>query len=667
MLSLLKRIRDTIVLPPHISEFEDKYVRRMNRISLAFFALHVPVFVAVAFFNDTGPLMALGLSLAVLVGPVVAYRTLDNPRRVSVVYGFTAMLMGGLLVHFGQGPVQIEMHFYFFALLAMLALFGNPAVILTAAVTVAVHHLALWYYLPSSVFNYDAPIWVVLVHAAFVVLESVATVFIARSFFDNVIGLEKIVNARTKQLDARNQEMRLVLDNVDQGLLTLDAQGVMSTQKSATVERWFGPAQDQQSFADYLMQTAPETATAFEIAFDQAQMGMLPIEVALDQFPANMKVDGRHFALGYTPITHDEALVQLLVVISDVTAAVERERLEAEQREAMRIFDQLLSDRGGFLEFFEEAEQLVANLASNKHTDLRTLKRAVHTLKGNAMLFGVHSIADQCHAIESRIEEEALAPSPDQLLALGETWNRIKGRLSVVLDENTRTAIEIAPTDFDKLLAAALREAPGPQLAKMIADLKLEPTAVRLQRLSDQAKRIARRLGKGDIDVRVEDQMLRLDPERWSSFWSSFVHVVRNAVDHGLEIPEERARVGKSESGGLSIATVMSNGEFVIRLKDDGRGIEWDSVRARAQALGLPSATHADLERALFSDGLSTASEVTEYSGRGVGMGAIRAACEGQGGRMRISSSPGQGTEVEFRFPVDAMAPTPAERLAAAA
>ena len=65
------------------------------------------------------------------------------------------------LVHVGQGPVQIEMHFYFFALLAMLAVYGNPLVILVAAVTVALHHLVLWALLPASVFNYDAPIWVV--------------------------------------------------------------------------------------------------------------------------------------------------------------------------------------------------------------------------------------------------------------------------------------------------------------------------------------------------------------------------------------------------------------------------------------------------------------------------------------------------------------------------
>src|SRR5262249_17283367 len=145
-----------------------------------------------------------------LVGPTLAYFFFQNPRSLSVTFGFTAMAMGGLLVHFGQGPMQIEMHFYFFTLLALLSIFGNPLVIILPAVTVAAHHGLLYFLLPRSVFNYDASLWAVVVHAAFVVLESFAACFMARSFFDNVIGLERIVGERTRELDAVNRDMRLV-------------------------------------------------------------------------------------------------------------------------------------------------------------------------------------------------------------------------------------------------------------------------------------------------------------------------------------------------------------------------------------------------------------------------------------------------------------------------
>ena len=125
-----------IKLPTEVTAFEHNYLVKLNRIALYFFYANIPVFMLVAWANDTGPLFALGLSLAVLAGPTIAQYSLKKERAKSMIYGFTSMCMGAILVHFGQGPVQIEMHFYFFALLAMLCMFGNPAVNIVAAVTV---------------------------------------------------------------------------------------------------------------------------------------------------------------------------------------------------------------------------------------------------------------------------------------------------------------------------------------------------------------------------------------------------------------------------------------------------------------------------------------------------------------------------------------------------
>jgi two-component system chemotaxis sensor kinase CheA len=229
-----------LALPAEITLFEQRFLARLNEVALIFFYLHIPVLMAVAWAAGIGPLYALALSLVVITGPTIAYRTVHNPRWLSVVYGITAMLMGGMLVHFGQGPVQIEMHFYFFALLAMLCMFANPMVNLAAALTVALHHLIVWWLLPSSVFNYDAQWWVVLVHAAFVVLETVAACYISRQFFDNVIGLERIVEARTATIRENQRDMHLILNNLGEGLVTINLDGQMSSETSRAVKTWFG-------------------------------------------------------------------------------------------------------------------------------------------------------------------------------------------------------------------------------------------------------------------------------------------------------------------------------------------------------------------------------------------------------------------------------------------
>ena len=661
----LVSLMDTVRLPAELTEFEVKYLERVNRLATWFFACHVPTFAAVAYVNDTGPGLAVMLTLAVLMGPLVARKTFSNPRHVSLMHGFTSMLMGGLLVHFGQGPVQIEMHFYFFALLAMLAIFANPMVVLLAAGTVAVHHLALWFYLPRSVFNYDAPLWVVLVHAAFVVLESIATVYIARSFFDNVIGLERIVRKRTAQLDDKNRQMRLVLDNVEQGLMTVCRDGMVSAERSAAVDRWLGVCPGGVRFSDCLGRKDPRVAEAFESAFEQLLMGVLPPDVALDQFPTETEFDGRHFGIDYTPILEGDEVVRLLVVITDRTAIVEHAQLEQEQRETMSLLERARRDQLGFLEFFDEAKVLVVAITQWHCEDLTMLKRTVHTLKGNSMLFDVHSVAKICERMEEEMSATAGRPSEALERELAGRWHRLMDSLRVIVDGEDRDSVQVSADDYRVLLSKALAQPTSSELAEMLVALRLEKTQERLERIGDQAKRMANRLGKGAISVVIRDGNLRLDPSRWQSFWQDFVHVVRNAVDHGLESEDERRDRGKQGAGVLSLTTALEGDAFVVRLHDDGRGIDWDGVRTKAAGVGLPHETRADLEAALFHDGLTTRNEASCLSGRGVGLAAVRTACVQRRGTIRVHSRIGEGTTFEFSFPASEMAPKPSEYLAA--
>lgn len=661
MIERLRRLLDFIVLPKDISRFECDYLARVNRITMQFFWLHVPVFTLIAWANETGPLLALALTFAVAVGPWVAHRNLANPRTVTLVYGFTAMLMGGLLVHFGQGPVQIEMHFYFFALLAMLALYGNPLSILVAAVTVALHHLLLWFVLPSSVFNYAAPWWVVAVHAAFVVLESVATVYIARSFFDNVIGLEKIVQKRTLELDQRNLAMRLVLDNVDEGLITIARDGSMHSEHSAALTRWFGEPRAGESVVTFLSRIDARFAEEFGLAWEQCLEDVLPLEMGLSQAPALLTLEPRQYRFSYRPIFDAaNALAGLLIVITDTTAELERQRLEQEQKETLAAFNRIVADKAGFLEFLGEAEELLATACGRASVGPAIQRRALHTLKGNCMTFGIQSVADVCHRLESLVQDERRLLKPEETAQLARIWGRLKERLKALLGEHAQPCIEVEPDEFVALLRDALDGTPPALLAQRIADLRLERTSVRLQRIADQTRRLAMRLDK-DVEVRIEAGDLRLDAERWAHFWSAFVHVVRNSVDHGIEPGEARSLGGKPSKGTVRLETGLEGGEFVVTIEDDGQGIAWEKVRERARAAGLACATREDLVEALFVDGISTAEQVTEFSGRGVGLSAVKAACTGRGGRVEVVSEPGRGTTFRFRFPRQAMTPEPAE------
>jgi len=645
----LTALREFLFLPEEITEFERDYLAKLNRVTTIFFALHLPVFMGVAYLNDTGWLDAIPMTLVVLAGPVLASRVFPNPRHVSLVHGFTAMIMGGLLVHFGQGPVQIEMHFYFFALLAMLAAFGNPLVIVTAAVTVALHHLGLWYFLPESVFNYDAPIWVVLVHAAFVVLESFATCFIAKSFHSNVIGLEKIVAKRTEQLEERNRDMDLILGNVVQGLATLSRDGTLGAERSAAFDRMLEVRPGGSDvFAEVLRELDPDFGDMFELGFEQLQDGFMPTEVSLALLPDRVTVGARTFAFAYAPIGDPEEWQQLSLVVTDVTAEERQKQLEAEQRDLMTVFECMSRDRTGVGEFMAEATVLVESLRRRTWDGLGGLKRTLHTLKGNASIFGFDHFAHVVHELEDFVDAEGGVPTEERFAVLFESFGRLRDKLGALLGDAQQVDV-----DDDELRAAVdsvLRGDPARTIANRIASWRHERAATRLARIETQLERLATRLGR-EVEVELRDHDLRLDPERLAPFWSAFVHVVRNTVDHGIEDAEERTAAGKPATGHITLSTERVGDELRITVRDDGRGIDWDRVRAKAERLGLPTDSQEALTRALFAEGLSTREKVTQLSGRGVGLTAVAEACDALGGAIHVESERGVGTTMSFVVP----------------
>lgn len=653
---MVRALASYLVLPRELSAFEASYLRRLNRIGLIFFGLHLPVMVAIAWWNGTGAWLALGLSAAVVAGPALAYVSLSNPRTVSLTYGVAAMFMGGVLVHVGQGAVQIEMHFYFFALLAMLAVFGNPMVIVAAAITVALHHLALWFLVPRSVFNYDAPVWVVGVHAMFVALESVAACFIARSFFDNVIGLEEIVRARTAELDARNRAMRLVLDHVDQGLATVDRRGVPSLERSQVFDRWFPPAAGAGATVfDLFGAASPAFAERSRVAWGEVTAAVMPLALTLEQMPNRLLAGGRQHSISYVPIGEGDSPERFLVVVTDVTAEARRADAERDSRETGELFERLLADRTSVETFFEEGAALEKAIGGAHGQDLSTLERMLHTLKGNSAIFGLTSLSVLCHDLESWVAEARTPPPAEVLAPFREHWASLVARSERLLGAK-RYVVEIGETDQAGLERSIRDGVDDETLLRMVYDLKLEPTQRRLEHFAEQARRIAGRLDK-EIRVTVDGQGLRVDPKHWSAFWSAFIHAVRNAVDHGLEPAAERLAHGKPAVGTIGLRTLVRDNRFVVEIADDGPGIDWTKVARKATELGLPAATAANLREALFCDGVSTAADVTDISGRGLGMGALRAATVALGGELEIETQAKRGTTLRIVFPKDAMNP----------
>ncbi|MEE4301945.1 MAG: ATP-binding protein [Pseudomonadales bacterium] len=666
------KLTDYLILPGEITPFERGYLKRINKVALIFFYLHVPVLGAVAWVSGTGVLEALALMALVLAGPTVAYRMLKNPRTLSMVYGITAMLMGGLLVHFGQGPVQVEMHFYFFALLAMLCMFANPAVNLVAAGTVTVHHLAVFLFLPSSFVNYDAEWWVVAVHAAFVVVETVAAVFISREFFDNVIGLEKIVEARTATIREQQRDMKLILDNTAQGLVTIDLEGKVVGDGSKAMRTWFGEQGDSVLLSEWIGQWDPKFGEWFDLSLESVSDGFLPLEITLGQLPKTVSVADRTYTLAYRMVEQEDPAAQapdeerreferkapepapekMLVMVTDVTEQLEKEAKERRQAELLELFKHINRDKPGFLEFIAEAEELMATLMEGKYEDLDQLKRLIHTLKGNSAIFGMRTFSGICHELETLIADEGIAPTDEQIDEVEAAWNDIRGDLKELLGEAESDRIQLEDSDYQAILRAVVDGADKEAVTRMIESWRLEPTLRRLEIIQKQILGLTERMGKEPATVLLYPNDIRFDSKRFAPFWSAFIHVLRNTVDHGIEDVERRESLGKPRGGVIKVTTEIADEKFVISVEDDGPGVDWDRLRERAVEMGhdVAGMSNGDL---LFLSGVSAKADVSELSGRGVGMAAILEACEQLGGSIDVTARPSKGTTISFTFPAD--------------
>lgn len=457
------------------------------------------------------------------------------------------------------------------------------------------------------------------------------------------------VEARTRQLDERNRGMRLVLDNVTQGFVTIDLAGRMAPETSKILARWFGTPEAGVTLSRYLEPLAPKYAEQFGFHLTQVADGFLPTEVAIDQLPKRFSAGGRTFDVVYTPVGVGEQPDNVLVIFNDVTAQLARERAEREQNELREIFQRILVDPTGVEEFLAEAAKLINEL--EVETDPIVQHRIVHTLKGNSGVYGLKSLADLAHDVETQLMDPDHGPqlTPDQRTSLSEAWRDLIARVEQLLGGSRKDQLEIGRPELLALLARVRTGMPQKELVRELESWTLEPVERRLERLRRQASGIARRLGKAEPNVVIDSGGVR-SGSPLSSYWAAMVHVVRNAVDHGLEDTSDRTAAGKPAAGRIVLGARRTNSQIQFWVEDDGRGIDWDKVKVVAQRLGLPHRTREDLIEVLFADGLTTRDEVTDLSGRGVGLAALRQSVNALHGVVSVDSVQGRGTTFRFTF-----------------
>ncbi len=235
----------------------------------------------------------------------------------------------------------------------------------------------------------------------------------------------------------------------------------------------------------------------------------------------------------------------------------------------------------------------------------------------------------------------------DTLLNLVGELVIVRGRLQSLVNATALPALHEAMADATRLIA---------DLQQEIMTSRLVPVGQVFDRFPRLVRDVARQLGK-DVLFAIEGKEIELDRSVLDEIGEPVVHLLRNAVDHGLERPEVREAAGKPRAGRLTLAAQRDRASVAIVVRDDGRGIDRERVLARALALGLvePGTTRLDddaMIRCIAHPGFSTAEQVTGVSGRGVGIDAVQAKVRSLGGTFEVQTEAGVGTTVTIRLPV---------------
>jgi GAF domain-containing protein/HPt (histidine-containing phosphotransfer) domain-containing protein len=444
----------------------------------------------------------------------------------------------------------------------------------------------------------------------------------------------------------RTRDLRLVLDNAGNGFVTISLDGTILGEPSACARTWF-PTAVAGAPGSMLFDSRGEAL--FTMGLEAMRDDFLPFEIIADQMPKERLLGSTWLGYRYRPVIDQNGLACIVVVIADISDEKRAMIAMRESRELQAVVRQVMADGQGFRSSLHESERLVREIAvGSRDSQLR----ALHTLKGNAALMGFESVATACHHAEEAMSDGDEGLASAALTQVAKEWADTTRRIAPLISGRS-DGVFVRTSEIAQLV----RQSAGTNAAPLVANLteswtrpELRPS---LDRLARQAERLADQLNRR-IRVEIEDHVGRLPRQDLEPLFAAMIHLIRNAVDHGIESPSERIRGGKGEVATLRFVATMNDDHLSICVADDGRGIDWERVASKARALGLPAENHDQLRKALFSSRFSTREVVSDISGRGVGLDALASVVEGLGGELTLSTELGKGTSFAIRVPGNA-------------
>lgn len=484
-----------------------------------------------------------------------------------------------------------------------------------------------------------------LVQSAGIALALINFVFILFKFIRKLRDSDRLVEAARQETDA-------ILATVREGLFLVDRRYHMGNQQSQSLADVLGrPCKPGMNFLDLLhLMVPPPVFIAARDFMELLIEGRVKEKLVADLNPlsevAVRDPDGgvRYLSMQFNRAPDAHGNANLLVTVQDVTQRVQlEESLEAAKRSSRSDFDALLRllrlNPALLAEFLSRTREILEDInhslqqadRGNYRRLVEHIFRQVHTIKGDAGTLGLELFERLAHACERELLplREVAEPNGEQLLVLLPHLDAFFERIDQVRE-----------------LVGKVRREPVVEMPAVDLQQQLQQLALRVAANQHKRVRLECELGLYDHLAPGDRQAVR----------DLFVQLVRNAIVHGIESPEERECLGKEPSGLVRVAVSEVDGETCLEVRDDGAGINPRTVRSVLLSKGIYN--EAQLEEMddrqvvmrLFDPGVSTVTEADVDAGHGVGLDVVRQQIRRLGGHLKLASRPGAFTLFHVRL-----------------
>jgi two-component system chemotaxis sensor kinase CheA len=506
---------------------------------------------------------------------------------------------------------------------------------------------------------------------------------------DYAKNLEKKVAERTAELKASNDMISAMVNSLGQGFLIFDERGSCHKIHSLACHDLLEIDPADRPVADVLK--VPEGQRArFSDWASTLFIEPIPFDdlVGLGQ-KLYTHSHGKHIVLEYKPIRSEEGTISNVVMIAtDRTAERDAQLRAQEERAFSEMVVKITRDKAGLTTAVADTRSMLQSLREDgqrqdpSQINHDQVLRYLHTIKGAAATYSVSSLKDATHRWEGlliplhnegnqQLFQQQLKACEEELSTLLKKFVQETREILGVDMEAYVPALEV-PLEVSKGFLGELLSGLdlGDLAKKFIFHFIAEPISKFFKSYDSAVQSLAERQGKRVNPLQFNGGDLRVIADHYREIFASLVHAFRNAVDHGLETPEEREAANKNPLGTIRVEfkRVSEAGQpwIMIEIADDGRGIDPQAIRKKLVKIGKSELAENpdDLEviQHVFDRGFSTRDSATDVSGRGIGMDAIRDAVVSLGGDVHISSVMGQGTVLSLKMP-DISTPSGADTL----